>query len=228
MVYEAGFGFECVSPGELHHVISLFPAIDRATRILFTPNFAPREEYEEGFNLGVILTVDNVYPLKHWASIFKCDFSPHISIILLSPVFVFFSLFSVFLFIYFRGRNIFLRIDPGAGKGHHAHVKTGGKLSKFGIDLSSCDEVAALVQAAEATVTGLHAHVGSGILKEADNWLEVGTILHGLKASHFPKVEVLDLGGGLGVVQNPTQGRLFHINLLNCNAFHCFRTFWLN
>ena len=27
-----------------------------------------------------------------------------------------------------------------------------------------------------------------------------------MKQEHFPAVEVLDLGGGLGVVQNPTQG----------------------
>jgi hypothetical protein len=78
-----------------------------------------------------------------------------------------------------RDKRIYLRMDPGAGKGHHAHVKTGGKMSKFGIDASSCEEVAALVKAIGATVVGLHAHVGSGILKEADNWEEVGTILYG-------------------------------------------------
>jgi len=79
-------------------------------------------------------------------------------------------------------------------------------MSKFGIDASSCEEVAQLVKAIGATVVGLHAHVGSGILKEADNWQEVGTILYDMKKTHFPSVEVLNLGGGLGVVQNPTIG----------------------
>jgi len=48
-VYEAGFGFECVSPGEVGHVLSLFPDLCRSLdapspscRLLFTPNFAPR------------------------------------------------------------------------------------------------------------------------------------------------------------------------------------------
>ena len=27
----------------------------------------------------------------------------------------------------FRGREIFLRIDPGFGRGHHSHVRTGGR-----------------------------------------------------------------------------------------------------
>lgn len=55
-VYEAGFGFECVSPGEVKHVLALFPGLKlidsaapatttspfRGGRLLFTPNFAPR------------------------------------------------------------------------------------------------------------------------------------------------------------------------------------------
>jgi len=55
-VYDAGFGFECVSPGEVKHVLALFPGLKlidsaapatttspfRGGRLLFTPNFAPR------------------------------------------------------------------------------------------------------------------------------------------------------------------------------------------
>ena len=40
LFYEAGLGFECVSPGELEHVRTLFPDLD-PERLLFTPNFAP-------------------------------------------------------------------------------------------------------------------------------------------------------------------------------------------
>src|SRR5512137_3065265 len=42
-----GYGFECVSQGECERVIEVLPDIDRG-RILFTPNFAPRSEYEWG------------------------------------------------------------------------------------------------------------------------------------------------------------------------------------
>ena len=68
--YEAGIGFECVSPAEMLHVIELFPGIDRK-RILFTPNFAPREEYELGYALGAYVTLDNLYPLEAWPHAFQ-------------------------------------------------------------------------------------------------------------------------------------------------------------
>ena len=35
-----GLGFECVSRGEIEHLLACVPSID-AQRILFTPNFAP-------------------------------------------------------------------------------------------------------------------------------------------------------------------------------------------
>ncbi|MGA1354705.1 MAG: bifunctional aspartate kinase/diaminopimelate decarboxylase, partial [Candidatus Limnocylindrus sp.] len=53
----AGFGFECVSPGELERVRGLFPELP-TERLLFTPNFAPRTEYEFGFRAGAMVTVD--------------------------------------------------------------------------------------------------------------------------------------------------------------------------
>ena len=43
-----GFGLECVSQGELEHVFAVLPGVDPA-RVLFTPSFAPRAEYEAAF-----------------------------------------------------------------------------------------------------------------------------------------------------------------------------------
>lgn len=68
-VEASGLNFECVSPGEIDHVVALFPGIDRK-RILFTPNFAPRAEYEYGLKKGVWLTLDDLYPLREWSEIF--------------------------------------------------------------------------------------------------------------------------------------------------------------
>lgn len=68
-VHDAGLGIECVSPGEIARVLELFPDIDRG-RILFTPNFAPRDEYETGLAAGVHITLDNLYPLAEWGEIF--------------------------------------------------------------------------------------------------------------------------------------------------------------
>lgn len=160
ILYAEGFGFECVSPGEIEMILELFPDIDRARRILFTPNFAPREEYElgmhwflfgnknipSGFELGVIVNLDSQYPLEHWGETF-------------------------------RGKQFFLRMDPGQGRGHHQHVKTAGKQSKFGISRDAVEGVAKIVDSLGATVVGLHSHAGSGILEETANWLEVAEFL---------------------------------------------------
>jgi len=169
IVDEQGVNFECVSPGEIQRVLKLVPDI-RRDRILFTPNFAPRLEYEWAFEQGVWVTLDNLYPLKHWPELFA-------------------------------GRELFVRIDTGQGRGHHEHVRTAGVHSKFGIPLFELDELRDLIAAADATVVGLHAHTGSGILT-TDNWQQTGEQLNSLRA-RFPAVRYMDLGGGLGIPERP-------------------------
>ncbi len=70
LVHDRGLNFECVSPGEIARVLEIFPQIDRS-RILFTPNFAPRVEYEQALEQRVWVTLDNLFPLRHWAKVFK-------------------------------------------------------------------------------------------------------------------------------------------------------------
>jgi bifunctional diaminopimelate decarboxylase / aspartate kinase len=164
-VYGAGLTVECVSRGELDHAFAEIPGLD-PERVLFTPNFAPRAEYDYGFAKGVRVTLDNLYPLQMWPEVF-------------------------------RGREIFLRIDPGFGRGHHQHVRTGGVHSKFGVPITLADELVALTQSAGVRVTGLHAHTGSGVF-DVGNWTETGALL-GELAGRFPHVKVIDLGGGIGV-----------------------------
>jgi diaminopimelate decarboxylase/aspartate kinase len=65
-----GYGFECVSQGECERVIEVLPDIDRG-RILFTPNFAPRSEYEWGLANDVHVTLDNLYTLRAWPELFR-------------------------------------------------------------------------------------------------------------------------------------------------------------
>ncbi len=69
-IESAGLGFDCVSQGELEFLFGLFPGLD-PKRILFTPNFAPRIEYEYALNKNVPITVDNLYPLSHWPELFS-------------------------------------------------------------------------------------------------------------------------------------------------------------
>jgi len=170
----AGVGFECVSPGEIERVLALFPDLP-ASDILFTPNFAAREEYRVGLERGVRTTLDSVYPLRRWPELFD-------------------------------GAALFVRLDPGIGRGHHEKVRTAGRHAKFGVPLFELDEVGELAARAGARIVGLHAHSGSGILTPG-HWEQVGDTL-AMAASRLPDVEVLDVGGGFGVPEKPAQDAL--------------------
>lgn len=67
VIAEQGFGLECVSPGELELAAGLVPA----QRLLFTPNFAPRQEYAAALALGARVTLDNLHPLASWGETFR-------------------------------------------------------------------------------------------------------------------------------------------------------------
>ncbi len=173
-MHAAGLMLECVSRGELDHAFNSVPGLS-ARQVLFTPNFAPRAEYQYGLDQGVHVTLDNLYPLKMWPGLF-------------------------------RDREIFLRIDPGFGRGHHHHVRTAGTHSKFGVPIAEAEELAALVRNAGARVVGLHAHTGSGVFDVA-NWTETGEMLSSL-AQRFPEVRIVDLGGGIGVPEQLGQAEV--------------------
>jgi diaminopimelate decarboxylase/aspartate kinase len=69
-VAASGAGFDCVSLAEIEHVFKSVPGI-APDRILFTPNFAPRAEYEAALKLGVHVTIDNLFVFENWIDAFK-------------------------------------------------------------------------------------------------------------------------------------------------------------
>jgi bifunctional diaminopimelate decarboxylase / aspartate kinase len=69
-VRQEGVEFECVARKEVERVLGLFPDLD-PRRVLYTPNFAPREEYAWALQRGVQVTVDNSYALLEWGSLFR-------------------------------------------------------------------------------------------------------------------------------------------------------------
>ncbi len=164
-----GFGLECVSRGEFEHVFTVLPDLDPA-RILFTPSFAPRAEYEAAFARGIIVTLDNIEALRNWPDTF-------------------------------RGRNLWLRIDLGRGDGHHAKVVTGGAASKFGLPLSAFDDFVEAARKLDVRITGIHAHLGSGIDSPA-HWRDVYAELAGF-ADNVGTVDTIDIGGGLPIPYKP-------------------------
>ncbi|HMA99160.1 MAG TPA: bifunctional aspartate kinase/diaminopimelate decarboxylase, partial [Wenzhouxiangella sp.] len=166
-----GLGIECVSLPEAHHALASASELD-TDKMLLTSNFAGRDEFRQAVELGVRVTVDNLYILHHWGS-------------------------------ELAGREIFLRLDPGSGLGHHKMVRTAGSNAKFGVPLGELDEARRLAAAHDIRITGLHAHTGSGIL-HPDNWQRTLETL-GEAARELADVEVVNLGGGLGVPDRADQ-----------------------
>ncbi|WP_305804419.1 bifunctional aspartate kinase/diaminopimelate decarboxylase [Stenotrophomonas sp. YIM B06876] len=70
LLVREGFGLECVSHGELKHVFNVLPELS-PRRVLFTPSFAPKAEFEAAFALGVTVTLDNVEALQRWPELFR-------------------------------------------------------------------------------------------------------------------------------------------------------------
>ncbi|MGH8113256.1 MAG: bifunctional aspartate kinase/diaminopimelate decarboxylase [Rhodanobacteraceae bacterium] len=186
VVAEAGIGFECVSPGELAAVDGVAEA--HASPRLFTPNFAPRADYESALRRAgaadprspvpgpqLLLTLDALHPLQHWPDLFT-------------------------------GREVMLRVDLGRGLGHHDKVRTGGAASKFGLPLDQLDAFLELARAQGVSVIGLHAHLGSGIL-DASHWPAACGQLASI-AERIGSVRILNLGGGLGVPSHPGEAGL--------------------
>jgi len=101
----------------------------------------------------------------------------------------------------FAGQDLFVRVDPGRGHGHHRHVRTAGAQSKFGIVPDELRRLRTLADRCDCTIRGLHVHVGSGIT-DAGTWPEIAGFLASL-AADFPEVRTLNVGGGLGVPERP-------------------------
>jgi diaminopimelate decarboxylase/aspartate kinase len=106
----------------------------------------------------------------------------------------------------FAGREIMLRVDLGRGLGHHDKVRTGGADSKFGLPLEHLDVFMELARRHDVRITGLHAHLGSGIL-DASHWPTVCGQLASI-AERVGSVRTLNLGGGLGVPSHPGEAEL--------------------
>lgn len=103
--------------------------------------------------------------------------------------------------------EVWLRINPGRGFGHHEHVVTAGPRSKFGIYLDDLGEA----KATAGRVAGLHLHAGCGAL-DAGTFLDAAEPLFRV-AMDFPDLSGLNLGGGLGVPYRPGEAALDVVEL---------------
>jgi diaminopimelate decarboxylase len=93
--------------------------------------------------------------------------------------------------------RVAVRVNPGIGTGHHEKVATGAD-AKFGIPADEVAGVAADVRE-RFDLVGLHAHVGSGVLRDglADHCSAVARVAE--LARDVGELEFVDIGGGFGV-----------------------------
>jgi diaminopimelate decarboxylase/aspartate kinase len=92
-------------------------------------------------------------------------------------------------------------LDLGHGEGHHEKVRTGGVAAKFGLPLARFDAFLAEARKLGLRISGLHAHLGSGI-DDPRHWREVYANLAGL-ADNVGTIETIDIGGGLPIPYTP-------------------------
>jgi diaminopimelate decarboxylase len=106
----------------------------------------------------------------------------------------------------YPGKPICVRINPNVGGGHHNHVITGGPDSKFGISYREVDRILGTAGDHGLAVTGIHQHIGSGIL-DPSLFVEAMDVLLDV-ARRFGDLAFVDFGGGIGVPYREDQRRI--------------------
>ncbi|MDR2967760.1 MAG: diaminopimelate decarboxylase [Methanobacteriaceae archaeon] len=151
-------------------------------RILFTGNNVTNEELKYIDETGVRINIDSVSQLKKLAKMVVPE-----------------------------GYKVSFRINPMVGAGHHKHVITGGKMSKFGIKENEAVEVYKTAKNLGFDPVGIHTHIGSGILDPEPFKLATNTLMDiaGIVASEADiDFEFIDFGGGLGIPYEPEENIL--------------------
>jgi diaminopimelate decarboxylase len=104
-----------------------------------------------------------------------------------------------------------VRVNPEIGAGHHSHVITAGRQSKFGLWEDDALKAYETAKKAGVELFGIQMHVGSGVLdvkpfvQALDKLLDVAKKVHNRLGLDF---EFVDMGGGLGVPYKPEEKEL--------------------
>lgn len=94
-----------------------------------------------------------------------------------------------------------VRLRPNILAGGNLKISTGHEKSKFGIALAQLELLKEIVDTYGIHIKTLHIHTGSDI-KDADVFVSGIKVLSEL-VDHFPKLEIIDLGGGFKVPYEP-------------------------
>ena len=174
IIKDAGCGFDIVSGGELHRVLSI--GAD-PKKVIFSGVGKTKGEIQQGINSSILsFNVESESELYRIEKIADNIESP-------AP--------------------ISIRINPDIDSGGHDYITTGRKGDKFGIsDTRKVIELCKHAhQSKNLKMVGLACHIGSqildlgGFMKSADKIFELADELANFDIS----LEFLDLGGGLGI-----------------------------
>ena len=174
IIKDAGCGFDIVSGGELHRVLSI--GAD-PKKVIFSGVGKTKDEIQQGINSSILsFNVESESELYRIEKIADDIESP-------AP--------------------ISIRINPDIDSGGHDYITTGRKGDKFGIsDIRKVIDLCKHAhQSKNLKIVGLACHIGSqildldGFMKSADKIFELADELANFDIS----LEFLDLGGGLGI-----------------------------
>ncbi|MCL2837341.1 MAG: diaminopimelate decarboxylase, partial [Defluviitaleaceae bacterium] len=104
------------------------------------------------------------------------------------------------------GGNVAIRINPNVGAGHHEKVVTGGKDTKFGVNMEYEPQIREILNRYSLRIIGLHAHIGSLFMDETP-YMEAAKAVMGF-AKRFDDLDFVDFGGGFGVPYRKLSGEL--------------------
>ncbi|MFC0878429.1 diaminopimelate decarboxylase [Saccharicrinis sp. FJH2] len=103
------------------------------------------------------------------------------------------------------GGEVTFRLNPGVGAGHHKKVVTGGKKTKFGIEMRFLEDIKTIVEKYNLKVIGINQHIGS-LFMEGDAYAESAAAILEF-AKEFKDLEFIDLGGGFGIPYHKQEGQ---------------------
>ncbi|MDH5561319.1 MAG: diaminopimelate decarboxylase [Deltaproteobacteria bacterium] len=106
------------------------------------------------------------------------------------------------------GSEVVLRLNLGAGAGHHQKVVTAGKV-KFGVQTERLEEAFKIAREYDLDLMGFMSHIGSFFLKEKPYLDNVRQLLEVAEA--YESIRYLDFGGGFGIPYDKSNHQPFPI-----------------
>ena len=105
----------------------------------------------------------------------------------------------------FPNSKVSVRLNPGIGAGHHQKVVTGGKTTKFGINLDKITEIIEISKKYNLKIAGINQHIGSLFMSSTEYLRGVNELLQ--TALIFKDIEFIDFGGGFGIPYKKQEGQ---------------------